>query len=164
MIRGATSCSGSPFSRAHVARPAGLSGAGNVALSATLDSKQRPVKIRTIETNPLGRTTTYAYEDGRQTSVTGAASPRCAASYKERSYDANGYPDLVHDFADNLTDFDYSPQGYLLKQTEAVGTGAQYRQCHLGRQHLPGLGSGTAGPEARTARQYSARRRGNVHH
>ncbi len=108
-----------------LAMSAGLSGAGNVALSATLYSKQRPVKIKTIETNPLGRTTTYAYEDGRQTSVTGAASPRCAASYKERSYDANGYPDLVHDFADNLTDFDYSPQGYLLKQTEATGTPAQ---------------------------------------
>lgn len=102
-----------------------LTTAGAATMAAIPDSRQRPVKIKTIETNPLGRTTTYAYEDGRQTSVTGAASARCAASYKERSYDANGYPDLVHDFADNLTDFDYSPQGYVLKQVEATGTPSQ---------------------------------------
>lgn len=88
-------------------------------------TKLRAVKTSTTVTNPLGRRTTYAYEDGRQVAVTGDTSPRCAASYKERSYDANGYPDVVSDFADNLTDFDYSPQGFLLKQVEAVGSSAQ---------------------------------------
>lgn len=102
-----------------------LGAASSLPLSATPDSKQRPVKIKAIETNPLGRVTTYAYEDGRQVSVTGAASARCASTYKESSYDASGYPDLAHDFADNLTDFDYSTQGYLLKQVEAVGTPSQ---------------------------------------
>lgn len=114
-------------------QPLSLPG-GSVSLSATggagtllaaADGKERPVKIKATETNPLGRRTTYAYEDGRQVSVTGDASPRCAASYKESSYDANGYPDLVHDFADKLTDFDYSAQGYLLKQVEGVGTAGQ---------------------------------------
>ncbi len=100
-------------------------GIGSIQLSSTPEGKARPVKIKAIETNPLGRRTTHAYEDGRPVSVTGAASPRCAASYKESSYDANGYPDLVHDFADNLTDFDYSPQGYLLKRVDAVGTAVQ---------------------------------------
>ncbi|WP_411850100.1 DUF6531 domain-containing protein [Stenotrophomonas sp. LGBM10] len=103
----------------------GMASTGGAQLLATSDSKARPVKIKATETNPLGRKTTYAYEDGRQVSVTGTASPRCAAQYKESSYDANGYPNLVHDFADNLTDFDYSAQGYLLKQVEGVGTPAQ---------------------------------------
>lgn len=94
-------------------------------LSQLPTTRDRAVKISVTETNPLGRKTTYKYEDGRQVSVKGDASPKCAASYKERSYDANGYPDLVHDFADNLTNFDYSPQGFLLKQVEAVGTSAE---------------------------------------
>lgn len=55
----------------------------------------------------------------------GDPSPNCPASYKEQSYDANGYPDLVHDFQDNLTNFDYSAQGYLLKRVEAVGSTAE---------------------------------------
>lgn len=88
-------------------------------------TKPRPVKLSTTVINPLGRRTTYAYEDGQQVAVTGDASPRCPASYKERSYDTNGYPDVVSDFADNLTDFDYSLQGFLLKQVEAVGSSAQ---------------------------------------
>jgi YD repeat-containing protein len=91
----------------------------------TTGTKERPIKIKTTETSPLGRRTTYAFEDGKQVSVTGDTSPRCPASYKERSYDANGYPDLVSDFADNLTDFDYSAQGFLLKQVEAVGSSAE---------------------------------------
>ncbi len=58
-------------------------------------------------------------------STKGDPSPNCPASYKEQSYDANGYPDLVHDFQDNLTNFDYSAQGYLLKRVEAVGSSAE---------------------------------------
>lgn len=88
-------------------------------------TKARPVKIKTTTTNPLGRKTTHAFVDGKQMAITGTASPKCPASYKEQSYDANGYPDVVSDFADNLTNFDYSPQGFLLKQVEAVGSSAQ---------------------------------------
>ncbi|MCC7634428.1 DUF6531 domain-containing protein [Stenotrophomonas rhizophila] len=88
-------------------------------------TKSRPVKINVTQTNPLGRSTVHAFNDGKLVSVTGLASPHCAASYKERSYDANGHPDLVHDFADNLTDLDYDAQGYLLRQVEAVGSSAE---------------------------------------
>lgn len=99
-------------------------GSGVQPLNSTA-TKPRPIKIKVTETSPLGRKTTYSYEDGRQVSVAGDASPRCAATYKERSYDGNGYPDLVHDFADNLINFDYTAQGYLLKQVEAVGSSAE---------------------------------------
>lgn len=88
-------------------------------------TRPRPIKTSVTETNPLGRKTTYAYEDGNQVSVTGDTSPRCPASYKERSFDPNGYPNLESDFADNLTDYDYSPGGFLLKRVEAVGTSAE---------------------------------------
>ena len=94
-------------------------------LLAAAGERTRPVKLKVSETNPLGRTTTYAYEDGRQVSVTGNRSTTCPASYKERTYDANGNPDLVHDFVDNVTDFDYSPDGNLLRKAEAVGSAAE---------------------------------------
>lgn len=113
-------------------QPLSLPGGPSVgALSSNLQplnassTKARPVKIKTTTTNSMGRKTTYAFVDGKQTTITGSASPKCPASYKERSYDANGYPDVVSDFADNLTNFDYSPQGFLLKQVEAVGSSAQ---------------------------------------
>jgi len=99
------------------------SGQGSTA--STVTTKPHTTKMSVTETNPLGRRTTYTYENGQQVSITGYASPRCAASYKERAYDSNGYPDIVGDFADNLTDFDYSPQGFLLKRVEAVGTSAE---------------------------------------
>lgn len=114
--------------------------------NAIAASRTRPVKMRTTMTNPLGRRTIYLYEDGRQRSVTGEASPRCPASYKERTYDANGHPDLFHDFANNLTDFDYDARGRLLKQVEAVASAAErttlYRWDDNGRllgQTTPGL-------------------------
>ncbi len=106
-----------------IAQPMSANAEAQAASSGA--AKDRPVEISVTETNPLGRRTTYAFVDGRQVAVTGDASPRCAATYKERTYDAYGYPDVVGDFADNLTDFDYSPQGFLLKQVEAVGTSAE---------------------------------------
>jgi len=96
----------------------------NVAASGAPSSKDRAVKMEVTSTNPLGRRTTTVYEDGNQVSVRGDASPRCPASFKEATYDANGYPDLVHDFADNLTDYDYSAKGLLLKRVEAAGNTA----------------------------------------
>ncbi|WP_225211997.1 DUF6531 domain-containing protein [Stenotrophomonas lacuserhaii] len=105
--------------------PAGMSaGLPLNAIASTTGTKQRPVKIQVTTTNPLGRRTTTAYDDGKQVSVAGDASPRCPASFKEASYDANGYPDLVHDFTDNLTDYDYNAKGFMLKRVEAVGSSA----------------------------------------
>jgi len=95
-----------------------------MAIASTATTKPRAVRIKVTATNPLGRKTTTVFEDGKRTSVTGDASPRCPASYKALTYDVNGYADIVSDFADNLTDFDYSAQGFLLKRVEASGTGA----------------------------------------
>lgn len=93
--------------------------------AAAAPSLTRPVDIDVTVINPLGRSTTYTFKDGKMVSTNGDPSPNCPASYKEQSYDANGYPDLVHDFQDNLTNFDYSAQGYLLKRVEAVGSSAE---------------------------------------
>lgn len=93
--------------------------------AAAAPSLTRPVDIDVTVINPLGRSTTYTFKDGKMVSTKGDPSPNCPASYKEQSYDANGYPDLVHDFQDNLTNFDYSAQGYLLKRVEAVGSSAE---------------------------------------
>ncbi|MDQ7310777.1 DUF6531 domain-containing protein [Stenotrophomonas sp. Sm10] len=93
--------------------------------AAAAPSLTRPVDIDVTVINPLGRSTTYTFKDGKMVSTKGDPSPNCPASYKEQSYDANGYPDLVHDFQDNLTNLDYSAQGYLLKRVEAVGSSAE---------------------------------------
>lgn len=97
--------------------------AGGTAAAAvtTTSTKTRAVNLRVTETSPLGRQTTHGYSDGKKVSVTGAASPNCPASYREFTYDANGYEDIVTDFAGNLTDFDYDAHGHLLKRVDAAG-------------------------------------------
>lgn len=72
-------------------------------------------------TNPLGLQTTYNFNAGNVTSVTGAASQYCQGAYKERTYDANGYEDLVTDFESGVTDYDYNTKGQLLKRTDNPG-------------------------------------------
>ncbi|MBD8635836.1 DUF6531 domain-containing protein, partial [Stenotrophomonas sp. CFBP 13725] len=93
--------------------------------AATTASRTRPVKISTVTTNPYGRKTTSVFDDGKLLEVAGEASPRCAASFKSSTYDANGYPDLVHDFENNLTNYDYSPKGLLIKEVAAAGSAAE---------------------------------------
>jgi len=68
--------------------------------------------------NPLGKQTRHAYENGRKVSETGVQSTHCAANYKDISYDGNGYPDLVSDFKDKLTDYDYNAKGQMVRATE----------------------------------------------
>lgn len=75
-----------------------------------------------VETNPLGKVATYVFKGENLLSVTGTASAHCVATYRELTYDANGYPDLVSDQNGNITDYDYSPAGQLLKKVEASGT------------------------------------------
>ncbi|MGH8084890.1 MAG: RHS repeat-associated core domain-containing protein [Lysobacter sp.] len=78
----------------------------------------------TVHTNPLNKKTTYTFSSGRLTSVTGHASSNCPGTYKELTYDSNGYRNLVTDFADNIIDYDYSPKGELIRKVEATGTPA----------------------------------------
>lgn len=75
-----------------------------------------------LETNPLGKQTTYHVANGNVTSVTGAPSTMCVGSYRETNFDANGYQDIVSDNNGNLTDFDYAANGQLLKTVRGVGT------------------------------------------
>lgn len=67
-------------------------------------------------TNPLNKQTTYAFQGGKITSVTGAASTYCQGSYQETTYDTYGYPDLKSDFEGGITDFDYNAKGQLLQK------------------------------------------------
>jgi RHS repeat-associated protein len=77
-----------------------------------------------VATNALGKQTTFQFSGGNLTSVTGASSPYSLGTYKERTYDANGYDDLVVDNNGNATNFDYNGQGQLLQEVDAVGTSA----------------------------------------
>lgn len=73
-------------------------------------------------TNPLGKVTSYVFKAGKLKSVSGLGSTYCAGNYRENTFDAKGYPDIMSDFNGNLTDFDYNDKGQILKQVEAVGT------------------------------------------
>lgn len=79
-------------------------------------------KPQTVTMNPLGRRTTFTYDNGRVVSASGTATTYCAGSYRETTYDANGYPNIVSDFEGHLTDYDYAPTGHLLRVVEAAGT------------------------------------------
>ncbi len=76
----------------------------------------------TTETNPLGKQTSYSFQNGSPVSVQGFASTHCFANYREYNLDANGYDDVVSDFNGNLVDYDYNAKGQLIKQVDAVGT------------------------------------------
>lgn len=100
--------------------PRSVPGTGIGTMS--VQTRPRATRIRVTETNPLGRVTVHLYEDGRKVSVTGQASTNCPASYRELGYDSHGYMDIVSDFADKLTDFDYNARGQLQKKVEGAGT------------------------------------------
>ena len=75
------------------------------------------------ETNPLGKRTTYTFQDGKLLTTTGHPSAYCpAAGYAEVVYDANGYPALKSDFNGNDTAFTYNAKGQLLQKIEAYGS------------------------------------------
>ncbi|MFC3815036.1 DUF6531 domain-containing protein [Lysobacter sp. GCM10012299] len=90
-----------------------------VAAVASISSTQvNPTRMRVTETSPLERRTVYGFENGRLVSI------ESGSKVGARTYDANGYLNLVHDFEDGITDFDYDEHGHLTRKVEAVGASA----------------------------------------
>lgn len=75
-----------------------------------------------LHTNPLGRQTTYRFQDGKLQFVTAHGTTYCPLADKSVTYDANGYQDSVINFRGAETDYDYNALGQLLKKVEAKGT------------------------------------------
>lgn len=100
--------------------------AGNVERNTFAYTKGSDGKVTsTLHTNPLGKQTRYNFEHGDPTTTEGLASANCPASAKSTTYDANGYVDLVTDFAGAVTDYDYAANGQLTRRIDAKGTPAQ---------------------------------------
>jgi RHS repeat-associated protein len=78
--------------------------------------------LATTVTNALGKIETYQFHAGKLVSVTGEASTYSADTFRSRTYDVNGYEDLVTDNNGNAVDFDYSAEGRLLQRIDAAGT------------------------------------------
>lgn len=79
--------------------------------------------FRTIETNPLGKKSVYVFSSaGKLLSITGEPSSACPRTFREMAYDPNGYQDVTTDFNGNITDYDYSPSGRLIRKTLGSGT------------------------------------------
>ncbi|MFT3761664.1 MAG: RHS repeat-associated core domain-containing protein [Pseudoxanthomonas sp.] len=76
--------------------------------------------LTVVETNPLGKKTTYTYQDGKSTAVVGAASAHCLDTQALTEYDGNGYPVMQSDNNHNETDFEYNAKGQLLRKKEGV--------------------------------------------
>ncbi len=79
--------------------------------------------LTVVEINPLGKQTTYTFEDGKPRTTTGHPSTYCPGTmYSEVTYDTNGYPQLASDFNGNDTTYAYNARGQLLQMIEAYGT------------------------------------------
>lgn len=76
--------------------------------------------LTVVMTNPLGKKTTFTYENGKSTSVVGALSTYCGATASFTGYDSNGYPILQSDNNGNETNFEYNAKGQLTRRKEAV--------------------------------------------
>ncbi|WP_336340934.1 RHS repeat-associated core domain-containing protein [Stenotrophomonas muris] len=83
-------------------------------------------------TNALGNTTTYAYTlalgRAKQTSIDQLCSQCGGSQISQRSYDANGYPDVLTDFNGVTTDEDYDARGLLTQQISASNDTQGYRR------------------------------------
>jgi|GEM_PF-540946 len=108
----------------------GMTGFGAIGLSSlsvmstTIAAATQSTSFSAIETNPLGKRTTYTFENDRLVSVTRSASSKSSEAYRERQFDPNGYEDLVSDFTEGLTDYDYDAHGHLTSRTDGSGTSA----------------------------------------
>jgi len=78
--------------------------------------------LTVLETNPLGKQTTYTFKNGDLTTTSGHASTYCPASLALVEYDANGYRQMESDFNNNKTAYTYNAAGQLLQKIEAYGT------------------------------------------
>ncbi|MFC3815292.1 hypothetical protein [Lysobacter sp. GCM10012299] len=75
-----------------------------------------------VETNPLGRQTTYEFAAGKLLRATGHPSANCGGAISEMTYDVHGHDDKVRDFAGVVTDYDYDEHGHLQKKVVGAGT------------------------------------------
>lgn len=108
--------------------------------------------LTVVETNPLGKRTTYTFQNGKPRTVTGSASTYSPADYAEIGYGTNGYPLLKSDFNGNDTTFAYNAQGQLSQKIEAYGTAVARKTSYVwdtARNRLTSMtvGGATAGSD-----------------
>lgn len=99
-----------------LAVPAAAGGAGSIR--------------RVVQTNPLGKQTTYEFEGGKLVATVGHASAHCVAADSLIVYDVNGYPSATEDFNGNLTYTTYNAKGQLIEKREGVGTGSERKTTY----------------------------------
>ena len=84
---------------------------------------------RVTVTNPLGKDTTYHFTTlfgvRKVTQVEGHAAPNCVAANQNYTYDANGNRDIVTNWENNVTDYDYDARNLETQRIEAQGTPEQ---------------------------------------
>lgn len=79
--------------------------------------------LTTNVVNPLGKSTTYLFQDGRLSSVTGHPSTYCPATTSvTTAYDSNGFPSLKTDADGNQTSYTYNSKGQLSQMVEGYGS------------------------------------------
>jgi len=80
----------------------------------------------TTITDAKGEARTYAYQELngvlKVSDIAGSICTSCGGSSSNTTYDANGFPDVVTDFNNNITDYDYDARGLEIQRIEAVGS------------------------------------------
>jgi len=97
--------------------------AGGVEKSTfTYTSNSAGAITSVVETNALGKKSTYAISNSQIMEETGHATASCPSSYKSRTYSGFGRLNLASDEQGNIDDYDYNARGQLVKLVESVGS------------------------------------------
>nr|WP_305068792.1 RHS repeat-associated core domain-containing protein [Luteimonas sp. Y-2-2-4F] len=76
-----------------------------------------------VETNPLGRQTTYKFDHrGNVTETTGHPTTYCGATFSEVAYDNRGRRSVAVDANGNATHYQYNDRDQLVREARALGT------------------------------------------
>lgn len=116
-----------PYSGSIIQQPLSMRSTNSIAPAAAGDAGSIR---RVIQTNPLGKQTTYEFESGRLVGTVGHVSAHCAAAISLIVYDTNGHPTVTEDFNGNRTYTTYNARGQLLERREAVGTPVERRTTY----------------------------------
>ena len=103
---------------------------GGLSSAIDLTRLQYNADGSTTITNPLGGQNTYTFTASKgvvQLAGSDERWPMCGIEARSKTYDANGYPDVIQAFGGELTDSDYSARGLEVRRSESSSDGTVLR-------------------------------------
>lgn len=103
---------------------------GGLSSAIDLTRLQYNADGSTTITNPLGGQNTYTFTASKgvvQLAGSDERWPMCGIEARSKTYDDNGYPDVIQAFGGELTDSDYSARGLEVRRSESSSDGTVLR-------------------------------------